>query len=66
MVLIEYFSKICGVLVNIRELTVNDAQDIAHLMNHNISKYLYDIPDPYLVQDALNFIKTAHIDFKFH
>jgi len=58
------FPKLLGVLVNIRELTVNDAQDIAHLMNHNISKYLYDIPDPYSVQDALNFIKTAHSDFK--
>jgi RimJ/RimL family protein N-acetyltransferase len=32
-------------------------------MNHNISKYLYDVPNPYLVQDALNFIKTAHSDF---
>ena len=40
------FPKLLGVLVNMRELTVNDAQDIAHLMNHNISKYLYDIPDP--------------------
>jgi hypothetical protein len=52
------------VLVNIRELTQKDAQDIAQLMNHNISNYLYDIPDPYSVQDALNFIKTAHNDFK--
>src|ERR687886_1013969 len=58
------FPKLHGVLVNLRELIVNDAQDISHLMNYNISKYLYDVPDPYSVQDALNFIKTAHNDFK--
>jgi ribosomal-protein-alanine N-acetyltransferase len=62
--LLNNFPKLLGVLVNIRELTVNDAQDISHLMNYNISKYLYDVPDPYSVQDALNFIKTAHNDFK--
>jgi hypothetical protein len=33
---------------------------MAHLMNYNISRYLYEVPEPYLVQDALNFIKTAH------
>jgi [ribosomal protein S5]-alanine N-acetyltransferase len=58
------FPKLPGVLVNLRELTVNDAQNITHLMNYNISKYLYDVPDPYSVQDALNFIRTAHSDFK--
>jgi hypothetical protein len=34
-------------------------------MNYNISKYLYEVPDPYSVQDALNFINTAHNDFEF-
>ena len=58
------FPKLFGVIVNLRELSVNDAQGISHLMNHNISKYLYDVPDPYSVQDALNFIKTAYSDFK--
>ena len=58
------FPKLLGDLVNLRELSVNDAHDISNLMNHNISKYLYDLPDPYSVQDALNFIKTAHNDFK--
>jgi hypothetical protein len=57
------FPKLFGVIVNLRELSVNDAQDISHLMNHNISKYLYDIPNPYPVEDALNFIKIAHSDF---
>jgi hypothetical protein len=33
---------------------------MAHLMNYNISRYLYEVPEPYFVQDALNFIKTAH------
>ena len=58
------FPRLHGVLINLRELSVNDAQDIAHLMNYNISKYLYEVPDPYSVEDALNFIKTAHIDFE--
>jgi hypothetical protein len=54
--------KLFGVLVNLRELSVNDAQDIAHLMNYNISEYLYDVPDHYSVEDALNFISTAYND----
>jgi RimJ/RimL family protein N-acetyltransferase len=58
------FPKLSGRIVNLRELSVKDAQGISHLMNHNISKYLYDVPNPYLVQDALNFIKTCHSDFK--
>ena len=37
---------------------------LAHLMNYNISRYLYEVPEPYLVQDALNFIKTARNDFE--
>jgi RimJ/RimL family protein N-acetyltransferase len=58
------FPKLYGVLINLRELSVNDAQNIAHLMNYNISKYLYEVPDPYSVEDALNFIKSADSDFK--
>jgi [ribosomal protein S5]-alanine N-acetyltransferase len=58
------FPTLFGVLVNLRELSVNDAQAIARLMNYNISKYLYEVPEPYLVQDALNFIKKAHNDFE--
>ena len=58
------FPRLHGVLLNLRKLSVNDAQDIAHLMNYNISKYPYEVPDPYLIQDALNFIKTAHNDFE--
>jgi [ribosomal protein S5]-alanine N-acetyltransferase len=58
------FPKLFGVLVNLREISINDAQDITRLMNYNISKYLYDVPNPYSVEDALNFIKSAHSDFK--
>jgi [ribosomal protein S5]-alanine N-acetyltransferase len=58
------FPRLIGALVNLRELSMNDAQAIADLMNYNISKYLYEVPEPYLVQDALNFIKKAHNDFE--
>jgi [ribosomal protein S5]-alanine N-acetyltransferase len=58
------FPKLFSILVNLRELSVNDAQDIANLMSYNISKYLYDIANPYTIEHALNFIKSAHSDFK--
>jgi len=57
------FPRLFSGLVNLREISINDAEDIAHLMNYNISKYLYDVPNPYSVKDALNFIKSAHNDF---
>jgi [ribosomal protein S5]-alanine N-acetyltransferase len=58
------FPRLIGTLVNLRELSMNDAQAIADLMNYNISKNLYEVPEHYLVQDALNFIKKAHDDFE--
>ncbi len=58
------FPRLIGALVNLRKLSMNDAQAIADLMNYNISKYLYEVPEPYLVQDALNFIKKADNDFE--
>ncbi len=57
------FPKLCGVLVNLREVSINDAQDITHLMNYDVSRYLWEVPNPYSVEDALNFIKSAHSDF---
>jgi RimJ/RimL family protein N-acetyltransferase len=57
------FPKLFGVLVNLRELSINDVQDITRLMSYNISRYLYNIPNPYSVEDALNFVKSAHTDF---
>jgi ribosomal-protein-alanine N-acetyltransferase len=58
------FPRLIGALVNLRELSLNDTQAIAELMNYNISKNLYEVPEPYLVQDALNFIKKSHSDFE--
>jgi RimJ/RimL family protein N-acetyltransferase len=58
------FPRLIGALANLRELSMNDAQAIADLMNYNISKNLYEVPEPYLVQDALNFIKKAYNDFE--
>ena len=58
------FPRLHGVLTNLRELSVNDAQDISRLMNYNISRYLYEVPDPYSIEDALKFIKTAHNNFE--
>jgi RimJ/RimL family protein N-acetyltransferase len=58
------FPRLIGVLVNLRQLSVNDAQSIATLMNYNISKYLYEVPDPYSIQDALYFVKKSRSDFE--
>ncbi|MGA7542241.1 MAG: GNAT family N-acetyltransferase [Nitrososphaeraceae archaeon] len=58
------FPKLFGTLVNLREILINDAQDITHLlMNYNVSKHLWEIPDPYSIDDALEFIKCANSDF---
>jgi RimJ/RimL family protein N-acetyltransferase len=58
------FPKLFGVLVDLREASISDVQDITHLLrDYNVSKYLYEVPYPYSVQDALNFIKSARMDF---
>src|SRR5919106_909278 len=58
------FPKLFGTLVNLREILLNDAQDITHLlMNYNVSKHLWEIPNPYSIDDALEFIKCANSDF---
>ena len=62
---LDAFPKLFGVIVNLRKFSINDAHAMAHLMNYNISRYLYEVPEPYLVQDALNFIKTARNDLVF-
>ena len=43
---------------------MNDAQATANLTDYNNSKYLYEVPNPYSVQDALTFINSAHNDFE--
>ena len=32
-------------------------------MNYDVSRYLWEVPNPYSVEDALNFVKSAHSDF---
>jgi RimJ/RimL family protein N-acetyltransferase len=59
-----YFPKIKGLLVNLRELSINDAVDISRLMTYNISKSLWRVPYPYTVKNAVNFINSCHRDFK--
>ena len=58
------FPKINGLLVNLRELSIEDAMDISHLMTYNISKSLWQVPHPYTVENALNFIDSSQSDFK--
>jgi ribosomal-protein-alanine N-acetyltransferase len=60
----KYFPKISGLLVNLRELSINDAVDISRLMTYNISKSLWQVPFPYTVENAVNFINSCHRDFK--
>ena len=41
-----YFPKLSGKLVNLRELSIDDATTIVGLMSHEIAKYLYEVPYP--------------------
>ena len=58
------FPKINGFLVKLRELSIDDARDISHLMTYKISKSLWQVPFPYTVENALNFINSSHRDFE--
>ena len=58
------FPRINGLLVNLRELSIYDAMDISRLMTYNISRSLWEVPYPYTVENALNFINSSHRDFK--
>lgn len=60
------FPKISGKLVNLRELSTDDAITIVSLMNYEIAKYLYKVPYPYKFDDALNFIKSSYKNFSLH
>jgi hypothetical protein len=60
------FPKLFGKLVNLRELSKNDATIIVSLMNYDISKYFYKVPYPYKIEDALKFIKSCCDDFRLH
>jgi [ribosomal protein S5]-alanine N-acetyltransferase len=56
------FPKISGKLVNLRELSIDDTTAIVSLMSHEIAKYLYEVPYPYKIDDALYFIKSSYDD----
>jgi RimJ/RimL family protein N-acetyltransferase len=58
------FPKISGRLVNLRELSIGDANDICRLMTYNISKSLWEVPYPYSLEHAQNFINTSRRDFE--
>ena len=58
------FPKINGLLVKLRELSMSDAVDISDLMSYNISKSLWQVPYPYTVENAANFINSSHRDFE--
>ena len=51
------FPKISGKVVNLRELSTDDAITIVNLMNYEIAKYLYEVPYPYKIDDALKYVK---------
>ena len=58
------FPYLSGNLVNLRELSVDDATTIVNFMSYEIAKNLYEVPYPYIIDDALNFIKSSYDDFK--
>jgi len=58
------YPRINGLLVNLRELSINDAMDISRLMTYNISRSLWEVPYPYTIENALQFINSSHRDFK--
>ena len=58
------FPYLSGKLINLQKLTMDDAITIVNLMDDKITKYLYQVPYPYRIDDALNFIKSSYDDFK--
>jgi RimJ/RimL family protein N-acetyltransferase len=57
------FPKLNGSFINLRELSVNDAKLITSFMNYKIAKNLYDVPYPYTMKNAVDFIRSSHSDF---
>lgn len=57
------FPKLNGSFINLRELSVNDAERITSFMNYRIAKNLYDVPYPYTIKNAVDFIRSSHSDF---
>jgi hypothetical protein len=57
------FPRLSSAFINLRELSVNDAEHITNFMNYNIAKNLYEVPFPYTMRNALGFIKSSLSDF---
>jgi ribosomal-protein-serine acetyltransferase len=60
------FPQLSGKIVNLREPSRDDATNILNLMSYDIAKYLYEVPHPYKIDDALKFIKSSCDDFRLH
>jgi RimJ/RimL family protein N-acetyltransferase len=58
------FPIIDGQIVKLRELLIGDANDISSLMTYNISKSLWEVPYPYTLDNALNFIDSSYKEFR--
>ena len=43
---------------------MDDTTTIVNLIEYEIAKYLYEVPYPYKIDDALNFVKSSYNDFK--
>jgi [ribosomal protein S5]-alanine N-acetyltransferase len=57
------FPKLNGTFITLRELSVNDAKSITRFINYNIAKNLFNVPYPYTMKNALDFVKSSHSDF---
>ncbi len=60
------FQQLSGELINLREPSMDDATNIINLMSYDIAKYLYEVPYPYKIDDALKFIKSSCDDFRLY
>jgi RimJ/RimL family protein N-acetyltransferase len=43
---------------------MDDAIIIVNLMSYDTAKYLYEVPYPYKIDDALNFINSSYKNFR--
>jgi [ribosomal protein S5]-alanine N-acetyltransferase len=57
------FPTLNGAFISLRELSVNDAKSITSFMSYDIAKNLYDVPYPYTLKNALDYIESSHRDF---
>jgi RimJ/RimL family protein N-acetyltransferase len=58
------FPYLSGKLINLRELAMDDATTMVNLMDYEIAIYLFEVPYPYRIDDALNFIKSSYNGFR--